>query len=89
MRFFFFPQDLLVVCDETIKREFEQKSPRLESTDNMKVAICFGLDNCSTAHLENPGQEGGKKIQLTRGFFFVLFCEQKFSSVSEQIVGGS
>lgn len=75
----------MVVCDETIKREFEQKSPRLESTDNMKVAIYFGLDNCSTAHLESPAKKG-KKIQLTRVF---LFCEQKFSSVSEQIVRGS
>lgn len=63
----------MVVCDETIKREFEQKSPRLESTDNMKVAICFGLDNCSTAHLENPGQEGGKNTTDKRFFFcFVL-----------------
>lgn len=60
----------MVVCDETIKREFEQKSPRLESTDNMKVAICFGLDNCSTAHLENPGQEGGKKNTTDKRFFF-------------------
>lgn len=63
----------MVVCDETIKREFEQKSPRLESTDNMKVAIYFGLDNCSTAHLENPGQEGGKNTTDKRFFFcFVL-----------------
>lgn len=49
----FFIQKLWIVCDKTIKREREQKLPRLDSTDNAKITVCFGLDNCGTAHLES------------------------------------
>lgn len=46
----------------------------------MKVTICFGLDNCSTAHLESPAKrQKKKKIQLTRIFCF----ESRNSSPSQ------
>lgn len=37
----------------SVIREREQKLPRLDSTDNAKITVCFGLDNCGTAHLES------------------------------------
>lgn len=80
-------QELWVVCDKTIKREFEQKSPRLESTDNMKVTVCFGLDNCSTAHLESLAKRQKKKKNTTDKNF--LFWEQKFISISKRTDWGS
>jgi len=51
----------------------------------MKVTVCFGLDNCSTAHLDSPAKR--KKKNTTDKNF--LFWEQKFSSISKQTDWGS
>lgn len=46
----------------------------------MKVTVCFGLDNCSTAHLESPAKrQKKKKKRLTR-----IFCFESRNSAPSQ-----